>query len=107
MSPVSGEYSRWAMLYSGKVASPGSDVVVVDEVVVVAMVVVVVVVVVVVDEAVVDAGSFDDVHEAATSAAAISRRILDFMVVDSIRLNPRRLAQPIRRTRFLPSMSCR
>lgn len=106
MSPVSREMIRSAIRYSGKEGSLGTDVVVVDDVVG-ADEVVVVVGAVEAFVAVVEAGSFDDVHEATTIAATTNRRIRDFMVVDSIRLNPRCLVQPIRRTRHLPSMSCR
>jgi hypothetical protein len=61
-----------AMLYSGKAASFGTDVVVVDDVVVVGDVVVVVVVVETVVD-VVEVGSFDDVHETTTNAIAAIR----------------------------------
>lgn len=72
MSPVSGEMIRWAIRYSGKETSLGTDVVVTDDVVVVGDVVVVVVVIETV-VVVVKAGSFDDAHEATTSADATSR----------------------------------
>jgi hypothetical protein len=56
---------------------------------------------------VVPAGSLDDVHEAMTSATATSTHERDLMIVDSIRLNLRCLAQPRRHIRRPPSRLCR
>lgn len=72
MSPVSAETIRSAIRYSGKESSGGASVVAV-EVVVEAGTVVAVVEVAGAFVVVVAAGSFDDVHEATTSANAISR----------------------------------
>lgn len=108
MSPVSTEMMRSAIRYSGKDGTLGVAVVVVAAVVVevlgAAVVVEVVGAAVVV---VVGAGSLDDVHEAMTSAVATSKYERDLMFVDSIRLNPRCLAQPRRRIRHPPSRRCR
>lgn len=108
MSPDSTEMIRSAIRYSGKDGTAGTDVVVVEDVEVVGTIVVVVEVVEV-DVVVVEigAGSFDDVHDAATSTVAMSKYERALMIVDSIRLNPRCLAPSRRRIRRLPSMSFR
>lgn len=85
----------------------GADVVVVDDIVVGGDVVVVVDVGDVDVVVVVAAGSFDDVHDATTSAVATSKYGSDLMVIDSIRLNRRRRAQPRCHSEHPPSRPCR
>src|SRR5665811_472495 len=80
MSPVSGATIRSVIRNSGKTGvGAGREVVVVDEVVVDKGTMVVVVDVGGADVVVDAAGSFDEVHEAAISAAATNTRIFGLM----------------------------